>query len=127
MTSVTVARGSRVSAIALTYLALAILGAASTWTYNTLWMLQVQRAMTAQEFITVGYRGSSLLGSLACDFWVGSLAALVYMVVEGRRIALPRLWLYIVLTFLIAWAFAFPLFLFMRELHLDRQSAGTSS
>jgi hypothetical protein len=104
------------------YLALAIFGLGSTWTYNTLWMLQVQRAITLQEFVAVGFQGSPLLGSLACDFWVGSLAAVTYMIVEGRRIALPRLWLYIVLTFAIAWAFAFPLFLCMRERHLGAQT-----
>jgi hypothetical protein len=116
-----IARGSKLSAVSLTYLALAILGLCATWTYNTLWMLQVQRAITLQEFVAVGFQGSRLLGSLASDFWVGSLAAVTYMIVEGRRIALPRLWLYIVLTFVIAWAFAFPLFLFMRERYLGAQ------
>lgn len=83
-------------------------------------MLEVQRAMTAQEFLTVGFTGSSLLGSLASDFWVGSSAALIFMIVEGRRLQLPRLWLYVALTFLVAWAFSFPLFLFMRERRLTR-------
>jgi hypothetical protein len=116
------ARNSKLSAVSLMYLALAILGLCATWTYNTLWMLQVQRVITLQEFVAVGFQGSPLLGSLASDFWVGSLAAVTFMIVEGRRIALPRLWLYIVLTFAIAWAFAFPLFLFMRERYLGAQT-----
>lgn len=104
----------------IVYLALAVIGACSTWTYNVLWMLDVDRAMTAQEFLTVGFTGSALLGSLASDFWVGALAAVVFMVSEGRRLHVPRLWLYIVLTFVIAWACAFPLFLFTRERLLQR-------
>lgn len=111
---------ARTSPTAVVYLVLSMAGACSTWTYNIRWMLEVQRAMTAQEFLTVGFTGSALLGSLASDFWVGSLAALIYMIVEGRRLQMPRVWLYVALTFLVAWAFSFPLFLFMRERRLTR-------
>ena len=62
---------TRMSPIALVYLLLSIAGACCTWTYNIRWMLEVQRAMTAQEFLTVGFIGSSLLGSLASDFGSG--------------------------------------------------------
>lgn len=104
------------------YLALSVIGAVSTWTYNVLWMREVGRVMTAHEFVTVGFTGSHLLGSLASDFWVGSLAAVVFMIVEGRRLQLKRLWLYVALTFAIAWACSFPLFLFMRERLLQRRA-----
>lgn len=57
---------------------------------------------------------------MASDFWVGAFAALIFMIVEGRRLQMKRLWIYVVLTFVIAWAFAFPLFLFMRERMLQR-------
>jgi hypothetical protein len=66
----------------------------------------------------VGFEGSPLLGSLASDFWVGSLASLIWMVSEGMRLRMKRIWIYIVLTFAIAWAFSLPLFLFMRERHI---------
>lgn len=100
------------------YLGLSILGLGSTWTHNVLWMLEQQRLITAQEFLLVGFQGTALLGSLASDFWVGSFASLIFMITEARRIALPRVWVYIVLTFAVAWAFALPLFLFMRERQL---------
>jgi hypothetical protein len=45
----------------------------------------------------IGVRCGRLQGSPL----VGSLAAVTYMIIEGRRIELPRLWLYIVLMFAI--------------------------
>ncbi len=111
---------ARTSSMAWVYLVLSIAGACFTWTYNIRWMLEVQRPMTAQEFLTVGFTGSTLLGSLASDFWVGSLAALIFMVVEGRRLQMRRVWLYVALTFLVAWACSFPLFLYVRERRLAR-------
>jgi hypothetical protein len=116
---------TRLAPIAWLYLSLSLLGAASTWTYNVLAMRELGPAFTPQAFIRVGFEGSVLLGSLASDFWVGSLAALVWMVVEAGRLGMRWRWLYVVLTFVVAWAFAFPLFLFMRERHLAAtRSAG---
>lgn len=41
------------------------------------------------------------------------------MITDGRRIGMPRPWLYAVGGMLTAIAFTFPLFLAMRERHLD--------
>ena len=112
---------SQLRPIAWLYLALAIVGAASTWSYNLLAMRELGDAFTPQAFVRIGFEGSPLLGSLASDFWVGSLASLIWMVSEGMRLRMKRIWMYVVLTFLIAWAFALPLFLFMRERHIARQ------
>jgi hypothetical protein len=40
------------------------------------------------------------------------------MVIEARRLEMRRAWFYVVTTFLVAFAFACPLFLLMRELRL---------
>ena len=48
------------------------------------------------------------------------------MVVEGRRLGMRHLWFYVVATFLIAFAFTCPLFLFMRERLLAARAAGAS-
>ncbi|MET0387212.1 MAG: DUF2834 domain-containing protein [Polyangiales bacterium] len=108
------------------YLALAIVGAGSTWSYNLLAIRELGDAFTPQAFLRVGFEGSPLLGSLASDFWVGSLASLVWMVSEGLRLRMARIWIYVVLTLGIAWAFALPLFLFMRERHLAKQAGALS-
>ena len=112
---------AQTSQIRFVYLGLAVIGAVTTWTYNIQWMLEQQRAMTASEFLTVGFSGSALLGSLASDFWVGWFASVIFMVIEGRRLQMQRIWVYVVLTFVIAWAFALPLFLFVRESVLSRE------
>jgi 4-amino-4-deoxy-L-arabinose transferase-like glycosyltransferase len=45
------------------------------------------------------------------------------MIVEGRRQRMPRVWLYVVVTFVIAWSCALPLFLWARERNLARALA----
>ena len=97
------------------YLALALCGAVATWTYNILWMQHAHRAITLQEFVLVGFQGPALLGSLASDFWIGSLASFIFMLVEGRRLRMRHLWICVVTTFVVAWACGLPLFLSLRE------------
>lgn len=109
-----------ISPIASVYLGLAILGALSTWTFNLRALNELGDAFTPAAFLRVGFEGSALLGSLAADFWVGSTASLIWMINEGLRLQMRRLWVYVILTFMIAWAFSLPLFLFMRERRLSR-------
>ena len=82
---------------------------------------------TPQAFFLVGFQGSSMLGSLAADFWIGSTASLVWMVIEARRLKMKLWWAFIPLTFMIAWACALPLFLFLRERHLERAVASSEA
>ena len=107
-------------AIAWVYLMLAFAGLAATWTYNYLAFQQYGFDFTPLAFIRAGFEGSPILGSLAADFWIGSLASLIWMIAEGRSLHMRNLWIYVVLTFVVAWAFALPLFLHMRERHVAR-------
>jgi hypothetical protein len=111
---------ARTPAIAWVYLALSAIGLCSTMTFNVLAIKLFGSAYTPAAFVRAGFEGSPILGSLASDFWVGSLASVIWMVAEGRSLGMRRIAWYIVLTLLIAWAFALPLFLFMRERHLAR-------
>ena len=101
------------------YLALAVLGIASTWTYNYLAWCDLGWAYTPAAFVRIGFSGSPLLGSVASDFWVGSMAALIWMLVEARRLGMRAWWIWLPLTIGVAWAFAFPLFLYFRETWLE--------
>lgn len=58
--------------------------------------------------------------SLTFDFWTGTIAGTFFIVFEGYRLKMKKIWMYLIVTILIAYAFGFPLFLFMRELHLRK-------
>ncbi|HHO49720.1 MAG TPA: DUF2834 domain-containing protein [Deltaproteobacteria bacterium] len=113
-------RRSPTAWLAWLYLCLALVGGAWTWSYNVQAFLELGSAFTPAAFVQAGFEGSPILGSLAADFWLGSSASLIWMVVEARRLGMRWIWAYVVLTFVIAWAFALPLFLAARERHLAR-------
>jgi Terpene cyclase DEP1 len=110
----------RTPALAWVYLTLAVIGLASTAAFNVMAVKMFGMDYTPAAFVRVGFEGSPILGSLAADFWVGSLASVIWMVAEGKHLGMRRIGWYIVFTFVIAWAFALPLFLFARERHLAR-------
>ncbi len=64
---------------------------------------------------------------LALDAFIVAAAALVLMVAEGRRIALPHTWVYVVLTFAVAISVAFPLFLAARQVTMARAQAAPAA
>jgi hypothetical protein len=111
------------AAIAHVYLLCAVLGAVVCWTFNLLAYRQLGRMFSPREFVTAGFQVSPLHSSIASDFWIGSSASLIWMIVEGRRQRMPRVWLYVVVTFVIAWSCALPLFLWARERNLARALA----
>lgn len=57
------------------------------------------------------------------DLVAVAASAVVFMIVEGRRLGMPRLWLYVALTFTIAISVAFPLFLAVRSRQLQWQGS----
>ncbi len=56
--------------------------------------------------------------SLSRDLLVGASAVFVWVISESRRLKMRNLWIVILTNFLIAFAFAIPLFLFLRERRL---------
>jgi Terpene cyclase DEP1 len=110
----------RLPAVAYFYLAMAVAGAIIPWTFNILAMRELGRSFSASEFVMAGFQGSALVGSVAADFWIGATASFVWMLVEARRCQMRRPWVLVLLTMLVAWACALPLFLFLRERHLSR-------
>ncbi len=56
--------------------------------------------------------------SLSRDLLIGSSAVFIWIVIESRRLKMKNLWIVILTTFTIAFAFAAPLFLFLRERRL---------
>lgn len=100
------------------YLVAALAGAVIPWYFNIRAIGEVGDQFTPAAFFLVGFQGSAMLGSVAADFWIGATVSIVWMIAEGRRLGMPRIWLYIIVTFAVAWACALPLFLYFRERHL---------
>jgi uncharacterized protein DUF2834 len=56
------------------------------------------------------------------DVIVSAIVLIVFIIREGRRIALPLVWLPIVATLLVGVSLGLPLFLFFRQRQLDREA-----
>jgi len=100
------------------YAAFAVGGAVVPWYFNIRYMLETGEMLTPQALIAGGF-ATTLTCSLTSDFLIGTTPVLVWMVVEARRLGMRNWWAYVVLTFLVAFAFSCPLFLFLRERKLQ--------
>jgi CDP-diglyceride synthetase len=54
------------------------------------------------------------------DLLISAFAALIFMIVDGNRIKMPRLWIPIASVFVIGIALGLPLYLYLREVHLEK-------
>ena len=57
---------------------------------------------------------------------ISAIVLCIFVGNEGRRLRIPHRWVPVVAVLLIGVSLGLPLFLYMRELHLDR-STGTGS
>ena len=99
------------------YLALCILALILTYSqvpaitkkygYNFLPMFQEQFSTPSLRF-------------LGFDLMITTLIGILFMLIEGLKLKMKYLWLPIVSVFAIGMSFALPLFLFMREIRLEK-------
>jgi hypothetical protein len=98
------------------YSVLALFGVVGTWWFNVL-------SFSSDQAYLAGWFANPASSSAAVDVSVVAIAACLFMVVESRRLGMSRLaWALLPLTFAIAVAFTFPLFLAWREWHLRHVS-----
>ena len=97
---------------ALVWLALAVVGLVGTWYFN------IGSIAAGRNYFGDWISGGPSVSSLAVDFLVVVVACVILIVAESRRIGMRFSWVYIVLSAVTAVAFAFPLFLAMRERHI---------
>jgi hypothetical protein len=98
----------------IVYLALAVTGLCVTWYFNLRWMAESVAGIDFVAFFRDGYLNSAST-SLTNDLLVGCMTFLVFSFVEARRLGMRHWWVWPLLTFAIAFAFAFPLFLCFRD------------
>lgn len=114
---------SGVSPTRVVYAVLALVGAVWPWWYNAAFALAHGGAFDPAVFVAEAF-STPAGGSLSADILVAAGAGSVWMIVEARRLGMRFVWAYVALGTLVAFACAFPLFLFVREGVLQRSDAG---
>ena len=71
--------------------------------------------------------GNGVSTFMLIDLLAVAFVALVFMVAEGRRLGMRFLWVYVLLTFLVAISVSLPLFLIVRQVHLAKERAGADA
>ena len=92
----------------LFFLILSIIGLITAWIFNGV------ASVTGQDYLNAWF-GSAVDWVLSVDLLIVAIAGSALMIFEAQRLGMKRVWLYIVLSGITAFAFTFPLFLAMRE------------
>ena len=92
----------------LFFLILSIIGLITAWIFNGV------ASLTGQDYLNAWF-GSAVDWVLSVDLLIVAIAGSALMIFEAQRLGMKRVWLYIVLSGITAFAFTFPLFLAMRE------------
>jgi hypothetical protein len=95
---------------------IALIALPATWINNLAFMTQ-SSDNSVLDFLRGAYANAAA-ASLSNDLFLVAFAACIFMVVEGRRLGIRYIWLYIVLSALVAISVTFPLFLLFRQIKL---------
>ena len=107
------------------YLLLTILGVCYTWYFN------IQFYLTEEDTSLLNYIAQTKTTlparSFSADLLVVIFTFFVWYINESIKLKIKNWWILIPLTFLVAIAFTFPLFLYFRESKLEKLKAGLNS
>ena len=101
--------------ICATYASIALLALPATWINNIAFMQQPNNSF--MEFINAAYVNAAA-ASLSNDLLFIALAASIFMAIEGKRVGVRFVWLYLVLSGVVAISVTFPLFLLARQIKI---------
>ncbi|HUO84908.1 MAG TPA: DUF2834 domain-containing protein [Thermoanaerobaculia bacterium] len=105
------------------YALLALTGAVVTWFFNLKYVAEGGSFLDMGAIANLLF-ANSIVASFTADILVAFATFAVWSVVEARRLGMRAGWIYPLLGLTVAFAFAFPLFLFVRERHLRRSVTG---
>ena len=100
------------------YLLIAILGAIFPTLANIEFARMYGPSFDIQLFIDLA-NNNPASQSLSRDLFFGSSAVFIWIISESKRLDMKNLWVVILTTFIIAFAFSAPLFLYLRELRIE--------
>ena len=103
------------------YAIAAVFGAVLTARFNAQWSSQ-RGGFDVAEYVRAGFENSAA-SSFGVDLIVAAVVGLVFMIGEGRRLRIRSTALFVVTTFVLAFAFSFPAFLAVRELRIARMGS----
>ncbi len=111
--------------ICATYGLIALAALPATWINNIAFMTQPTNN-SIMDFGRAAYANAAA-ASLANDLFLLGTAASIFMVIEGRRVGVRFLWLYLLLSPLIAISVTFPLFLLARHLKISQEQLAATT
>jgi len=99
------------------YLCFAVLGGILPTIANIEYMRLYGPGFDISQFIHLA-NVNPAAQSLSRDLLIGAGATMIWIISESNRLKMKNLWIVLLTTFIIAFAFAAPLFLFLRERRL---------
>ncbi len=104
-------------ALCALYVALAVVALVATWSFNLQFFALPDNGGIV-GFVRGGYANPAA-ASLTNDLFLLGAACAVFMFTESRRLGIRFVWVYVVLSFVIAVSVMFPLFMVARQLRLE--------
>ncbi len=105
------------------YLLLALIGLIGTWYFN------IKFFMTEEDSSIMNYiaqtRTTFPAKSFNIDLLICLLTFFAWYIPEAIRLKMKHWWVFIILSYGVAFAFAFPLFLFFRDRKMEKISRST--
>jgi Terpene cyclase DEP1 len=106
------------------YLILCVLGFALPYAQFVPWVMD--NGLHMKYFVEQLF-ANHIGGFFGLDVLVSAVVLLCFLGYEGKRLGVPALWAPVVSTLLVGVSLGFPLFLYLRELSLEKQSAGPAA
>ena len=102
------------------FLLISFIGICYTWFYNIQYFMSYEEASLVHffELAQSNFAGKSF----GADLSVVVLTFFVWFIPDARKLKIKAWWVIIPLTFLIAVAFSFPFYLYLRERTLEKKA-----
>ena len=105
------------------YLFLSILGAIFPMISNFNFAMEYGTSFDINQFIQLA-NANPAAESISRDLLIGASAVFIWIVNESKKLNMKNMWIVYVGTFLIAFAFSAPFFLFLRERRIIEMNLG---